>query len=179
MILIVQTKISALRILNAPMETPGPLNDTPGASKQVVLTPHDIPRVLRVRDMAFSEWTWTLVIRVLSVNSQYCWLLKSGDRHLGWCWNPINNGISTTYQPINWCRPDFSHQQYARWWFQIFFIYTPPWGNDPIWRSIFFKWVVQPPTRMSVVCLDVWQGFDFRVIPLPGCNPSKMLKMPP
>ena len=28
----------------------------------------------------------------------------------------------------------------TRWWFQIFFIYTPPWGNDPIWL-IFFKWV--------------------------------------
>ena len=26
------------------METPDPPNDTPGASKQVVLTPHDIPR---------------------------------------------------------------------------------------------------------------------------------------
>ena len=31
-----------------PMETPDPPNDTPGASKQVVLTPHDIPRILRV-----------------------------------------------------------------------------------------------------------------------------------
>ena len=36
-----------LRILNPPMETPDPPNDTPGASKQVVLTPHDIPRILR------------------------------------------------------------------------------------------------------------------------------------
>ena len=38
----------ALRILTPPMETPDPPNDTPGASKQVVLTPHDIPRFLRV-----------------------------------------------------------------------------------------------------------------------------------
>ena len=30
------------------METPDPPSDTPGASKQVVLTPHDIPRSLRV-----------------------------------------------------------------------------------------------------------------------------------
>ena len=30
------------------METPDPPGDTPGASKQVVLTPHDIPRSLRV-----------------------------------------------------------------------------------------------------------------------------------
>ena len=28
----------------------------------------------------------------------------------------------------------------ARCWFQTFFIFTPTWGNDPIWL-IFFKWV--------------------------------------
>ena len=27
-----------------------------------------------------------------------------------------------------------------RWWFQIFVIFTPTWGNDLIWL-IFFKWV--------------------------------------
>ena len=29
---------------------------------------------------------------------------------------------------------------YTSWWFQIFFIFTPTWGNDPIWL-IFFNWV--------------------------------------
>ena len=28
----------------------------------------------------------------------------------------------------------------SRWWFQIFFMFIPTWGNDPIWL-IFFKWV--------------------------------------
>ena len=28
----------------------------------------------------------------------------------------------------------------ARWWFQLSFIFTPIWGNDPIWL-IFFRWV--------------------------------------
>ena len=28
----------------------------------------------------------------------------------------------------------------TRWWFQIFFIFTATWGNDPIWL-VFFKWV--------------------------------------
>ena len=27
-----------------------------------------------------------------------------------------------------------------RWWFQIFFMFTPIWGNDPIWL-VFFRWV--------------------------------------
>ena len=26
------------------------------------------------------------------------------------------------------------------WWFQIFFMFTPIWGNDPIWLT-FFRWV--------------------------------------
>ena len=39
---------STLRLPTPPMETPDPPSDTPGASKQVVLTPHDIPRSLRV-----------------------------------------------------------------------------------------------------------------------------------
>ena len=26
------------------------------------------------------------------------------------------------------------------WWFEIFFIFTPSWGNDPI-LLIFFRWV--------------------------------------
>ena len=37
----------SLRILTPPMETPDPPSDTPGASKKVFLTPHDIPRILR------------------------------------------------------------------------------------------------------------------------------------
>ena len=41
------TKLPDLRILTPPMETPDPPSDTPGASKQVFLTPHDIPRILR------------------------------------------------------------------------------------------------------------------------------------
>ena len=29
---------------------------------------------------------------------------------------------------------------FSRWWFQIFSIFTPTWGNGPIWL-IFFNWV--------------------------------------
>ena len=39
---------TSLRILIPPMETPDLLNDTPGASKQLVLTVHDISKILRV-----------------------------------------------------------------------------------------------------------------------------------
>ena len=40
----------------------------------------------------------------------------------------------------------------TRWWFQIFFIFTPKIGeDDPIWRAYFSDGLVQPPTRKSVV----------------------------
>ena len=34
----------------------------------------------------------------------------------------------------------------ARWWFQTFFMFIPIWERFQFWL-IFFKWVVQPPTR--------------------------------
>ncbi len=42
------------------------------------------------------------------------------------------------------------------WWFQIFFMFTPTWGNDPIWL-IFFKWV---ETTNQLIILEhnrLWQ----------------------
>ena len=37
------------------METPDPPNDTPGALKQAVLTPHDFWRILRVVDYPYQS----------------------------------------------------------------------------------------------------------------------------
>ena len=45
----------SLRLLTPPMETPDPPNDTPGALKQVVLTPHDIPWSLRASSILFCQ----------------------------------------------------------------------------------------------------------------------------
>ena len=36
---------------------------------------------------------------------------------------------------------------------QTSFIFTPSWGNDPIWRSYFSNGLVQPPTRFVFTCL--------------------------
>ena len=49
----VAKKKSTLTILTPPMERPDPPSDTPGASKKVFLTPHDIPRI--VREVVFRE----------------------------------------------------------------------------------------------------------------------------
>ena len=37
-----------------------------------------------------------------------------------------------------WCFKDLS-----RWWFQIFFMFIPIWGNDPKVTGIFLRWVVE------------------------------------
>ena len=36
---------------------------------------------------------------------------------------------------------------------QTSFIFTPSWGNDPIWRAYFSNGLVQPPTRFVFTCL--------------------------
>ena len=41
-----------------------------------------------------------------------------------------------------------NYWKYSRWWFQIFVIFIPTWGHDPIWL-IFFRWVVQPSTSIE------------------------------
>ena len=43
-----------------------------------------------------------------------------------------------------------------RWWFQIFFMFTPTWGNDPIW-PIFFK-LVETETNNSK--LEILMGLE-------------------
>ena len=61
---------------------------------------------------------------------------------------------------------------FARWWFQIFFIFTPSWGRFPIWR-IFFRWVETTNQFVFFHCLGYslskvlsiffWEGFGRKV----------------
>ena len=43
-------------------------------------------------------------------------------------------------QWLNWLNFKLFGIIYSRWWFQIFFIFTPTWGRFPFWL-IFFRWV--------------------------------------
>ena len=52
------------------------------------------------------------------------------------------------------------------WWFRIFFIFTPTWGNDPIWRA-YFSNGLKPPTSYSIYSISMfnflipsWRGYD-------------------
>ena len=66
---------------------------------------------------------WTLEVPDRSAVAWNCWWNKPLLKH----WTPSVN--------IN-----FEVLYLTGWWFQIFFIFTPSWGNDPIWL-IFFRWV--------------------------------------
>ena len=86
-----------------------PISDTPGASKQVVLTPHDIPRSLRVPRIGefFGSVFKNTFFKWVVETANYCWWLKSCTT---WdVWNPMNNGKN--YQPQ--LVQDFFHQQYG------------------------------------------------------------------
>ena len=70
--------------------------------------------------------------------------------------------------------------RFTRWWFQIFFIFTPIWGRFPIW---YFSKGLKPPTSLSC-----WISFDRKKTPhvediisryfkfsRPGCYRNKEL----
>ncbi len=70
-------------------------------------------------------------------------------------------------------------ESFSGWWFQIFFIFIPIWGNDPIWRA-YFSDGLKPPTSfwncwkwgnpfiISNVCLDIWLWLNNN-FPQNGC----------
>ena len=65
-------------------------------------------------------------------------------------WTPVRHVFCCKYVFFGWCQFVSVHiEEYgnicvyvhiSRWWFQIFFIFTPIWGRFPIWL-IFFRWV--------------------------------------
>ena len=60
----------------------------------------------------------------------YIFQHRTGVRYYPWSPFPMGRGISKS--------PRCTY--IARWWFQMCFIFTPIWENDPIWL-IFFRWV--------------------------------------
>ena len=45
------------------------------------------------------------------------------------------------------------------WWFQRFFIFTPTWQDDPIWRAYFSDGLVQPPTSHRILDRILLENF--------------------
>ena len=100
------------------------------------------------RDSPFG-WEWRLP------NLKRFFPLLNFCRINAWDWNDGNDSTWNPKDPkgskfpcqCGWWRASilgvfgrYESNTFSRWWFQIFFIFTPSWGNDPIWL-IFFRWV--------------------------------------
>ena len=55
----------------------------------------------------------------------------------------------------------FAKKTITRWWFQRFFIFTPNWGNDPIWRLHIFQrgWFNHQLDKHLLLFVQMWKLF--------------------
>ena len=70
------------------------------------------------------------------------WITVGDDPILElWFRRPLRSSRMTFYfRFFGYCGGTVCNRWQSRWWFQIVFIFTPTWGNDPFWL-IFFKGV--------------------------------------
>ena len=61
----------------------------------------------------------------------------------------------------------------SRWWFQIFFIFTPKFGEDSQFDKYFSDGLVQPPT--SFVFYQPWESFHFPILGFDSVYFSRVL----
>ena len=98
------------------------------------------------------------LVQDFSVHGQYC--VNSYRKHsqvpfwnsrafTNFQWHPLENERRTQ----EWfCLGNKT----SRWWFQIFFVFTPTWGNDPILSNIFqMGWNHQPDITLFLVSISV------------------------
>ena len=87
----------------------------------------------------FAEFTisnWN--IAMLFFSGTWCHQPIRKNQH----WNPkdLTNCELPCPPDIHITRTSVETPSSSRLWFQLFFIFTPTWGNDSIWL-IFFRWV--------------------------------------
>ena len=64
-------------------------------------------------------------------------------------WRLVGQIISITHDI-------WAPQIFSRWWFQIFFIFIPSWGNDPILTNIFQRGWNHQPVFCSLSPFSLW-----------------------
>ena len=111
---------------------------------------NSLPYVVGVTTIKTSIWLMRMFPErsrlILSLANALKFALKWCYVHY-WHWGAMAN--SCNHCRSAWCTSNFliffssfqiETSALSRWWFQLFFIFTPSGGNDPIWL-IFFKWV--------------------------------------
>ena len=71
------------------------------------------------------------------------WIPRISPAEVG-SWNPLKSHYLQGFIHPRWFSRRISEAStgwhrvdISRWWFQLFFIFTLTWGNDPIWRAYF------------------------------------------
>ena len=120
-------------------------------SRRLPDMPHFIilPSIVIYRHTDSDSWTCSKAL-VTGENVLGC----CGDEHLKRCLNDLEvsslmgsrtgKGLHVIHIACS-RRGHEGHSQgiflvSSGWWFHFLFVFTPTWGNDPIWL-IFFKWV--------------------------------------
>ena len=89
------------------------------------------------------EWMIFMVNFVCKCRYIYHRWITVGDDPILELWfrRPLRSSRMTFYfRFFGYCGGTVCNRWQSRWWFQIVFIFTPTWGNDPFWL-IFFKGV--------------------------------------
>ena len=111
-------------------------------------------RSLRERTSVGNGISW-----IDMATSKYFW--ECSPRSLGKIFTHFEEHI---FQ-MGWLKPPtslcFDHLE-KWWWFQIFFIFTPTWGNGPIWL-IFFRWVETTNQYIYIYTLEVQVDYFLNV----------------
>ena len=108
------------------------------------------PAIPRYRKSRRYDWKIRVHIYIINIH-----IYTSNDLYF-WRSTPQNKAFSNQNKGHLGSR----YIYISRWWFHIFFIFTPTWGNDPICRAYFFNWVVQPPTRYIYIIYYVHTDFE-------------------
>ena len=90
---------------------------------------------------------WSYLLRKLSSIKR-----SRSDVQILCTWSRKTQPRKTLAVTLGWCHSSWlltTTNTYLGGGFKYFFIFTPTWGNDPIWRAYFSKGL-KPPTRGEV-----------------------------
>ncbi len=123
------------------METPDPPNDIPGASKQVVLTPHDIPRILRAVGIKMNP---KLPVKPTIQAKHLIFVASAQPMSSGVGWSSVVSGVDVvTFRISLW-----NFWSLSRLWSWLVNL-PPPKGNH---------WLISPDHKALFLMGGTWPG---------------------
>ena len=92
-----------------------------------------------------SDWTVLIVMSKWATDDYFPYKIE--EQRIATRWGVENQplDVSVPFSKVGYVS---CLEKQAGWWFQIFFIFTPIWGNDPIWQKNSDGWFNHQPARM-------------------------------